>query len=116
MLIVTTSDATTRMGELIDTIEHDPSDTVLIQRNDCPAAMLLHAELAERLILLAYTQGAVSRGMAMQQLGLNWYGDLLQRLHNFGLSRPEVSKEHQAEMTQTARTLFGTTAEHQGCT
>lgn len=40
--------------------------------------MLLNAQLAEKAILGAYAHGVLTRGVGMHQLGLDWYGDLLQ--------------------------------------
>lgn len=45
---------------------------------------------AEKAILGAYARGVLSRGVAMEQLGLDWYGDLLQRMNTHGIERPSV--------------------------
>ena len=42
----------------------------------------LTTDEAEKAILGAYARGVLSRGGAMQQLGLDWYGDLLQRVNH----------------------------------
>lgn len=39
-------------------------------------------------MLMAYATGALSRGTAMELLGLDWYGDLLVLLNRHGVGRP----------------------------
>lgn len=57
---------------------------------------------AEKAILLAYTNGALTRSVAMQQLGLDWFGDLLIKLNTHGIKRPSVSAADMLAMRQSA--------------
>lgn len=45
---------------------------------------LLNDEENERAILNDYVQRVLSRSVAMHQLGLNWHGDLLQKMNALG--------------------------------
>lgn len=60
------------------------------------------AAIAEKAILVAYAEGVVPRAAAMQQLGLCWYGDLLQKMNAHGIRRPSVSTADMLVMRQSA--------------
>lgn len=49
------------------------------------------AAIAEKSTLIAYAEGVLPRAAAMQQLGLSWYGDLLQKMNAHGMKRPSIS-------------------------
>lgn len=66
----------------------------------------LTTEGAERAILEAYACGVLSRGVAMQRLGLDWYGDLLQRMNTHGIERPLASAEDILAMKRSADYVF----------
>lgn len=74
-------------------MEHDPSESVLIERNKRSVAMLLNPQIAEHAIFGAYAQGVLTRAVTMRLLGMNWYGDLLQRMNSYGIPRPQASAE-----------------------
>ena len=93
MQVVTATEIKNQLGDLFDAIEKDEGASVLIERNRRPAAMLLNAQMAEKAILGAYAHGVLPRAVAMQQLGLDWYGDLLQRMNIHGIERPSASAE-----------------------
>ena len=57
---------------------------------------------AEKAILRAYARGVLSRGVAMQKLGLEWYGDLLQRMNTHGIERPSASAADMLVMKRSA--------------
>ena len=100
MQIVTATEVKNQLGDLFDALEKDDGASVLIERNRRPAAMLLNAQLAEKAILGAYAYGVLPRAVAMQQLGLDWYGALLQRMNAHGISRPWASTEDMQLMKQ----------------
>lgn len=50
-----------------------------------------------REVLIDYSEGRLSRAVAMDRLGLDWYGDLQRLLGAAGLSMPLVSDELRAE-------------------
>ena len=63
---------------------------------------------AEKAILLAYTNGVLTRSVAMQQLGLSWYGDLLQKMNAHGIKRPSVSAADMPIMKRSADQVLAT--------
>ena len=69
---------------------------------DTPGEPLDASAAAEKVILLAYTNGVLTRSAAMQQLGLDWYGDLLQQMNAHGVERPSASAADMLVMQQSA--------------
>jgi hypothetical protein len=106
MRVITASDVKNQLGDLFDAVEKDQAASVLIERNRRPVAMLLNAQIAEKVILGAYAQGVLPRSVAMQQLGLDWYGDLLQRMNACGINRPSASPDDAAQMQEAADEVF----------
>ncbi len=106
MQVVTATEVKNQLGELFDAVEKDAGNSVLIERNRRPAAMLLNAQLAERAILGAYAHGVLPRAVAMQQLGLDWYGDLLQRMNTQGIDRPSAPEADMEVMRRSADDVF----------
>jgi hypothetical protein len=102
MRVVTATEIKNQLGDLFDELERDASASVLIERNRRPTAMLLNAQLAEKAILGAYAHGVLPRSVAMQQLGIDWYGDLLQRLNAHGIERPTAAPQDLQVMKQAA--------------
>ena len=108
MQVVTATEVKNQLGDLFDAVEKDEGASVLIERNRRPAAMLLNAQVAEKAILGAYAHGVLPRAVAMQQLGLDWYGDLLQRMNTHGIERPSASVEDLHVMKQAADDVLAT--------
>jgi prevent-host-death family protein len=106
MKVVTATDLKKQLGELLDAVETDEGISVLIKRNRRPAAMLLNAQVAEKAILGAYAHGVLPRAVAMQLLGLEWYGDLLQRLNTNGIERPSASVADMQVMKRSVDEVF----------
>lgn len=42
----------------------------------------------EEKVLRAFVTGEIQRGVAMERLGLDWYGDLLVKLNEHGIRKP----------------------------
>lgn len=105
--VVTATDVKNQLGDLFDAVEEDEGASVLIERNRRPVAMLLNAQIAERAILGAYAQGVLPRAVAMRQLGLDWYGDLLQRMNVLGIPRPTASAADAEVMKRAADAVLG---------
>ena len=59
MQVVTAADLKNRLGSLFDVMEHDPSESVLIERNKRSVAMLLNPQIAEHAILGAYAKACL---------------------------------------------------------
>ena len=106
MQILSASDLKNRLGSLLDVVEQDRSESVLIKRNNRPVAMVLDAQIAEQAILSACAQGMFTRAVAMQQLGIAWYGDLLQRMYELGIPRPQPSAQDVARMHADANLVL----------
>lgn len=106
MQVVTATEVKNQLGNLFDAVERDERASVLIERNKRPAAMLLNAHMAEKAILGAYAHGVLPRAVAMQQLGLDWYGDLLQRMNINGIDHPEASAIDTLEMKRAADSIL----------
>jgi hypothetical protein len=68
--------------------------------------MLFNAQIAEKMILGAYAQGVLPRATAMSQLGLEWYGDLLERMNEHGIKRPQVSQSDADVMDAAMEQVF----------
>lgn len=58
-------------------------------------------------VLRAYATGALSRGTAMEFLGLDWYGDLLALLDRHGVGRPCTSVADRKVMDEAIRLVLG---------
>lgn len=106
MQIVTATDIKNQLGDLFDSVEKDEGASVLIERNRRPVAMLLNAQVAEKVILGAYAHGVLPRRVAMEQLGLGWYGELLTRMNRLQIQPPAVSPDDAAVMRQGITEVF----------
>jgi hypothetical protein len=109
MNVIDASDVKSQLDALLDAVEKDRATSVLIRRGGRPAAMLLNAQVAEAVILGAYSTGVLPRSVAMQQLGMDWYGDLLLRLNAHGIKRPTVSTAEVARMNKAVEEVLGAT-------
>lgn len=58
-------------------------------------------------VLRAYAAGVMSRGTAMERLGLEWYGDLLVLLNRHGVRRPCTSASAKKVMDEAIRLVLG---------
>lgn len=74
---------------------------------DRPGEPLDASAAAEKAILLAYANGVLARSVAMQQLDLSWYGDLLQKMNAHGMKRPSVSAADMLVMKRSADEVLG---------
>lgn len=106
MKVVTASAVKNRLGDLFDVLERNQAASVLIERNGRPVAMLLNAQIAEKIVLAAYAHGVIPRSVVMEQLGLDWYGDLLNRMNALAIPRPVVSPEDEARMQAAVQKVF----------
>lgn len=102
MRIVTASNFERLLGEFLEAVEKDEGVSVLIEGDRRPAVMLLSAPVAEKAILGAYAHGVLPRAVAMQLLGLDWYGDLLQRMNLYAIEHRSASAEDARFMKQAA--------------
>lgn len=74
---------------------------------DTPGEPLDASAAAEKVILLAYMNGVLTRSAAMQQLDLSWYGDPLQKMNAHGIKLPSASAADMLVMKQSADEVLG---------
>jgi hypothetical protein len=65
------------LGEVLDDA---CGDLVLVERRGKPTVALMAENEARTAVLSAYAVGAMSRSVAMNRLGLTWYGELIDAL------------------------------------
>jgi len=103
--VISATEAKNRLGEAL---AFDENDSLLIQRNNKDACMVFSASVGRRVILGAYSGGAISRSSAMRLLGIDWYGELLDMLAEHGIDRPVISGDERQRMVKNAmRVLEG---------
>lgn len=95
MRTITATDAKKRFGEALDLLE---KDSLLIERNGKPAAMVFAAEVGKKMVLSSYAHGTISRSAAMGMLGYDWYGQLLDAMAVAHIERPSVSTNEREKM------------------
>lgn len=71
--------------------------------------MLANDHLIEKVILEEYAKGVLSRSSAMQELGLTWYGDLLQKMIDLGVKLISPSKDDLNNMEKVVIDVFSST-------
>lgn len=106
MHVVTATQIRNQLGNLLDALEQDETCSFLIERKGRPTGILLNAQVAEKAILGAYAHGVLPRAVAMQQLGLDWYGDLQCRLNTYGIRLTPVSPADVESMKQAVDKVF----------
>lgn len=57
-------------------------------------------------VLRSYVAGELPRSTAMQRLGIDWYGDLLVMLNQYGLPRPHLSDTDSLAMDVIVKQVF----------
>ena len=114
------TDAKNRFGDLLEASAAEP---VLVTKNGNPIAYMVPADQFEKFarlqplmavtraiaeqnenvleVLKGFAMGKLPRRSVMRQLGLSWYGDLLEALCFARLSLPVVSKDQRKQMVKT---------------
>lgn len=95
MKTITATDAKNRFGEVLDLLK---GDSLLIERNGKPAAIVFAAEVGKKMVLSSYAHGTISRSAAMGMLGYDWYGQLLDAIAAARIERPSVSTNERKKM------------------
>lgn len=83
------------------------SENLLVQKRGKETHMIFTAETGKRLILACYSTGYLSRSDAMNFLGIDWYGCLLDLLGEHDIPMPMVSDEIRQQMLDRAVELLG---------
>jgi len=82
-------------------------ENILVQKRGKDTHMIFTADTGKRLILACYSSGFLSRSDAMNFLGIDWYGCLLDLLREHDIPMPMVSPEIRKEMVDRAVELLG---------
>ncbi len=64
-------------------------------------------KMSNKEILLSYSKGEISRSEAMNLLGFDWYGDLLDALAAANIERPTLPENERAVMVSYAKKILG---------
>lgn len=102
-----TMTATEVKNKLGDALSFPKDDSLLIEKNGKEAFMVFSAQLAKKMVLTSYANGAMSRSEAMKLLGFSWYGELLDALAEAGMSRPVLPENERVAMTSYAKKILG---------
>lgn len=78
----------------------------MVQKRGKDAYMIFTSKMGQRLVLASYSAGFLSRSDAMNFLGIDWYGCLLDLLRENGMPMPMVSPEIRKEMVDRAVELL----------
>ena len=87
MKTVSATEAKNRFGEHFD---FGNDESLLIESHGSPSHMAFTAATGRRLVLVAFSAGEISRYEAMELLGFEWYGQLLDALAEHGVDRPDA--------------------------
>lgn len=69
--------------------------------------MVLPEDASKKAVLTAYSRGTLSRSEAMNQLGMEWYGELLDALSAAGIESPSLPEAELAAMVVHATKVLG---------
>lgn len=103
MKILAATDAKNRLGSALS---FGDEDSLLIQKHGKEAYLAFTAETGRKLVLHGYASGAISRADAMNFLGIDWYGVLLEELNLAKIPLPTVKAEVREEMVKRASDLL----------
>lgn len=103
MKILAATDAKNRLGAAL---KFGDEDSLLIQKHGKEAYLAFTAETGRKLVLHGFASGAISRADAMNLLGIDWYGVLLDELKQAKIPLPVVSAEMSQEMVKRASEIL----------
>lgn len=83
------------------------AENILVQKRGKDTHIIFTAETGKRLILACYSTGYLSRSDAMNFLGIDWYGSLLDLLGEHDIPMPMVSPEIRQQMLDRAVEILG---------
>lgn len=105
MRVLPATEVKNRLG---DALSFNDDDSLLIERYGKEACMAFTVKTAKRMVLTSYAHGGMSRDAAMNLLGLNWYGELLDELAAAHIDRPCLpAGERSAMVAHATKTLGG---------
>ncbi len=103
MKVMTATEVKNKLGLALSYLDND---SLLIEKNGKEAFMAFSVQTAKRMILSSYVHGDLSRSEAMQLMGFNWYGELLDALAEAKMNKPMLAEHERAEMIQYATTIL----------
>lgn len=83
------------------------AENLLVKKRGKDAYMIFTSKMGQRLVLASYSAGFLSRSDAMNFLGIDWYGCLLDLLGEHDIPMPMVSDEIRQQMLDRAVELLG---------
>ena len=81
------TEAKNRFGEHFNLADNE---SLLIETRGLPTHLVFNAKTGIRLVLGAFADGAISRNEAMDLLGFEWYGELLDAMRENGIDRGDA--------------------------
>jgi len=81
------TEAKNRFGEHFNLADNE---SLLIETRGLPTHLVFNAKTGIRLVLGAFADGAISRAEAMDLLGFEWYGELLDAMKENGIDRGDT--------------------------
>ena len=96
MITIKTTEFRKLLGSWLTKTE---SDSLMIEKNGQQFAMIFNANLGIKLVLNAYSCGALSRKDAMNLLGFSWFGQLMEAMSAASIPMPAPSEKYIKAMT-----------------
>ncbi|EQD24559.1 MAG: hypothetical protein M1537_07955 [Nitrospirae bacterium] len=87
MKTIPATEAKNRFGEHFNLADNE---SLLIETRGLPTHLVFNAKTGIRLVLGAFADGAISRAEAMDLLGFEWYGELLDAMRDSGIDRGDA--------------------------
>ena len=81
-------------------LEKTESDSLMIEKNGQQFAMIFNANLGAKLVLNAYSTGALSRKDTMNLLGFSWFGQLMEVMCVASIPMPAPSEGYITKMSE----------------
>ena len=101
MNTISATEAKNRFGE---DFHLDDSESLLIETQGLPTHLVFNVKTGIRLVLGAFAEGVISRTEAMNLLGFEWYGQLLDAMRENGIDRGDAVLDEKMR-TELERTL-----------
>ena len=104
MKTISATEAKNRFGEHFNFSDRE---SLVIETHGTPTHRVFTAKTGRRLVLAGFSAGVLSAGEAMDLLGIDWYGDLLDALAEEHVDRPDANMtDKDREALERARPLL----------
>ena len=87
MNTISATEAKKRLGKYLNLAD---SESLLIETRGLPTHLVFNVKTGIRLVLGAFAEGVISRTEAMNLLGFEWYGQLLDAMRENGIDRGDA--------------------------